>query len=70
MRTVQEYDPGIFVSSLGRSHSLEEKEVKKYFHRLDELARKGNTLIYLVRQYPNDPLWTYWNKAKVAKGFE
>ena len=24
----------------------------------------------MVRQYPNDPLWTYWNNNKVAKGLE
>ena len=70
MRTIQEYDPGILVSLPGRLHSLEEKEVRNYFHRLNEFARKRNTSIHLVRQYPNDPLWTYWNKEKVAKGFE
>ena len=31
IRTIHEYDPGIIVSSLGRTHSFGEEEVKHYF---------------------------------------
>ena len=70
LRAIREYDPGIILSSLGRTHDFGEEEVRRYFKRLNEFANKGNTLIHLVRQYPNDPLWTYWNKHKFAKGLE
>ena len=69
-RKTQEYDLGIIVSSLGRSHSLNEKEVWAYFQSLNELAKKGNTLIHRVRQWPDDPLRSYWNPDIAAKNLE
>ena len=69
-RAIQEYDPGIIVSSLGRNHKFEKEAVRRYFIRLNDFASKGNTLIHLVRQYPSDPLWTHWDESKAAEGLE
>ena len=42
-RTIRENDPGVIVSSLGRTHSFGEEAVRRYFKRLNEFAAKGNT---------------------------
>ena len=49
---------GIIVSSLGRTQNLKENEVRKYFRCLNEYAKKGNTLLHLMRQSPDDSLRT------------
>ena len=43
VRRIREYDPGIIVSSLGRTHSFGEEEVRRHFKRLNEFATTGNT---------------------------
>ena len=60
-------DPGIIVSSLGRSHSLKEKGVRRYLKSLNEFAKKGNTFIHLMRQWPNDPVRIYWTPDGAVK---
>ena len=69
-RMIQEYDPGIIASSLGRSHILKENEVRKYFQSLNIFAKKVKTLIHLMRQWPDDPVRTYWNPDGAANNLE
>ena len=52
IRTMHEYDPGIIVSSLGRTHSFGEEKVKQYFSRLNEFATTGKHLDTLGETAP------------------